>query len=291
MLQRLPSSGGGLNGKFNNSGNLGNPPDGGGVGAGSAEIDLRYLTAKRTLVLVDGMRYVNGASASGIPSTVDLNTIITSSIDRIEVLQSGQSPLYGSDALSGVVNVITKASQSGLQASALMVMAPKKKKRKRLHGERERTGYAADDLFYRFPSSASPYSVPSGYTVVGVMPPWFRGVEDAADLWIPLMMALRPEEGLHGMQDMLSRLVGEDVELTVRDGAAVDQLVQRGTEHLLEVRARGAQRRDPARRDDDGRRRQPDRRAHRRSGRARWHIRGDRGPPPAPPAHGASGRR
>ena len=36
VLQRLPSSGGGLNGKFNNSGNLGNPPDGGGVGAGAA---------------------------------------------------------------------------------------------------------------------------------------------------------------------------------------------------------------------------------------------------------------
>jgi len=117
VLQRLPSAAGGLNSKVNNSGNIGNPPDGGGVGAGSAEIDLRYLTAKRTLVLVDGLRYVNGASASGIPSTVDLNTIITSSIDRIEVLQSGQSPLYGSDALSGVVNIITKASQNGLQLS------------------------------------------------------------------------------------------------------------------------------------------------------------------------------
>ncbi|MES2449896.1 MAG: TonB-dependent receptor [Pseudomonadota bacterium] len=118
VLQRLPSASGGLNSKVNNSGNIGNPPDGGGVGAGSAEIDLRYLTAKRTLVLVDGLRYVNGASASGIPSTVDLNTIAVSSIDRIEVLQSGQSPLYGSDALAGVVNIITKSQQQGLQASA-----------------------------------------------------------------------------------------------------------------------------------------------------------------------------
>jgi iron complex outermembrane receptor protein len=41
VLQRLPSSGGGLNSKFNNSGNLGNPPSGAGVGAGAAEIDLR----------------------------------------------------------------------------------------------------------------------------------------------------------------------------------------------------------------------------------------------------------
>lgn len=118
VLQRLPSAAGGLNTKVNNSGNIGNPPDGGGVGAGSAEIDLRYLGAKRTLVLVDGLRFVNGASASGIPSTVDLNTLPTSMIERIEVLQSGQSPLYGSDALSGVVNVITKSSQKGLQASA-----------------------------------------------------------------------------------------------------------------------------------------------------------------------------
>ncbi len=118
VLQRLPSASGGLNSKVNNSGNIGNPPDGGGVGAGSAEIDLRYLTAKRTLVLVDGIRFVNGASASGIPSTVDLNTIPVSSIERIEVLQSGQSPLYGSDALAGVVNIITKSAQEGLQASA-----------------------------------------------------------------------------------------------------------------------------------------------------------------------------
>ncbi len=75
VLQRLPSAGGGNNSRFNNSGNVGNPPDGGGVGAGSAEIDLRYLGSRRTLVLVDGLRYVNGASASGVPGSVDLNSI------------------------------------------------------------------------------------------------------------------------------------------------------------------------------------------------------------------------
>src|SRR5947207_917686 len=60
VLQRLPSSGGGLNSKFNNSGNLGNPPDGSGVGAGTAQIDLRYLGPVRTLVLMAGLRFVNG---------------------------------------------------------------------------------------------------------------------------------------------------------------------------------------------------------------------------------------
>ena len=118
ILQRLPSASGGLNSKVNNSGNLGNPPDGGGVGAGSAEIDLRYLSAKRTLVLVDGMRFVNGTSGSGIPATVDLNTIPANMIERVEVLQNGASPLYGSDAIAGVVNVITVAQQEGLRASA-----------------------------------------------------------------------------------------------------------------------------------------------------------------------------
>ncbi|QQV78832.1 TonB-dependent receptor [Sphingomonas aliaeris] len=118
VLQRLPSASGGLNSKVNNSGNLGNPPDGGGVGAGSAEIDLRYLSSKRTLVLVDGLRFVPGTSGSGIPATVDLNTIPTNMVERVEVLQSGASPLYGSDAIAGVVNIITVSQQVGLRASA-----------------------------------------------------------------------------------------------------------------------------------------------------------------------------
>src|SRR5688572_24606308 len=118
VLQRLPSSGGGLNSKINNSGNLGNPPDGGGVGAGAAEVDLRYLSSRRVLVLVDGIRYVNGASASGVPGSTDLNTIPESAIERIEVLQDGASAIYGSDAIAGVVNIITKRRQDGFQASA-----------------------------------------------------------------------------------------------------------------------------------------------------------------------------
>src|SRR5215218_4268604 len=118
IIQRLPSSGGALNSRFNNSGNFGNPPDGGGVGAGSAEVDLRYLGSKRVLVLVDGLRYVNGASASGVPGATDLNSIPESMIERIEVLQDGASAIYGSDAIAGVVNIITKKRQKGLIASA-----------------------------------------------------------------------------------------------------------------------------------------------------------------------------
>ncbi|HSU67057.1 MAG TPA: TonB-dependent receptor [Tepidisphaeraceae bacterium] len=118
VLQRLPSAGGGLNSKFNNSGNFGNPPNGQGVGAGAAEIDLRYLGSARTLVLVDGLRFVSGASASGVPGSVDLNAIPESMIERVEVLQDGASAIYGSDAIAGVVNIITKRGQDGFVASA-----------------------------------------------------------------------------------------------------------------------------------------------------------------------------
>jgi len=117
VLQRLPSSGGALNSRFNNSGNFGNPPDGGGVGAGAAEVDLRYLGSKRVLVLVDGLRYVNGASASGVPGSTDINSIPEAMIERVEVLQDGASAIYGSDAISGVVNLITRKQQKGLRLS------------------------------------------------------------------------------------------------------------------------------------------------------------------------------
>jgi iron complex outermembrane receptor protein len=118
VLQRLPSSGGGLNAGNNTSGNIGAPPDGSGVGAGAAEVDLRYLSSRRVLVLVDGLRYVNGASASGVPGATDLNSIPASAIERVEVLQDGASAIYGSDAIAGVVNIITKHKQKGFDASA-----------------------------------------------------------------------------------------------------------------------------------------------------------------------------
>jgi len=118
VLQRLPGSGGALNSRFNNSGSFGNPPDGGGVGAGAAEVDLRYLGSRRVLVLVDGLRYVNGASASGVPGSTDLNSIPEGMIERVEVLQAGASSIYGSDAIAGVVNIITRQQQEGFAASA-----------------------------------------------------------------------------------------------------------------------------------------------------------------------------
>ena len=113
IVQNLTASGAALNTKFNSSGNFGFPPDGGGVGAGAATVDLRHLGAKRVLVLVDGMRWVNESSASGVGGSVDLNTIPLSIIERIEVLEDGASSIYGSDAIAGVVNIITRRSIDG----------------------------------------------------------------------------------------------------------------------------------------------------------------------------------
>ena len=118
FLQRLPISGSAINRTNNSSGNLGFPPDGSGIGAGASEIDLRYLTSKRTLVLVDGRRWIKGSSASGVSGAVDLNTIPVGIIERIEILQDGASTIYGSDAIGGVVNIITSDRYDGFTASA-----------------------------------------------------------------------------------------------------------------------------------------------------------------------------
>jgi len=83
--------------------------------AGVATIDLRNLGTSRTLVLVNGRRFV-----AGIPgeSAVDLNTIPTDFIERVELLTGGASATYGSDAVAGVVNIITKRNFNGFLLDA-----------------------------------------------------------------------------------------------------------------------------------------------------------------------------
>ena len=118
LLQQVTAGGKALNAKFNSSGNFGYPADGGGIGAGSAQVDLRNLGTKRVLVLVDGIRWVNESSASGVSGAADLNTIPMSIIDRIEVLEDGASAIYGSDAIAGVVNIITRKDFEGVELNA-----------------------------------------------------------------------------------------------------------------------------------------------------------------------------
>ncbi len=116
-LQQLPSMGTAINSSFNVPGNSGFPQDGNGIGAGAVQLALRNLGAKRTLVLVDGKRWIAGASASGVPISVDLNTLPAAAIERIEVLQDGASAIYGSDAIGGVVNLILKQDFKGMHVA------------------------------------------------------------------------------------------------------------------------------------------------------------------------------
>jgi outer membrane receptor protein involved in Fe transport len=86
-----------------------------GESAGLSEIDLRGLGLSRTLVLVDGQRHV----AADIPTNaVDINSIPSALVDHVEIITGGASAIYGSDAVSGVVNIITKSRFEGLQAEA-----------------------------------------------------------------------------------------------------------------------------------------------------------------------------
>jgi iron complex outermembrane receptor protein len=118
FLQRLPITGSAINRLNNSSGNLGFPPDGAGIGAGAAEIDLRNLGSKRTLVLVDGHRWIRGSSASGVSGAVDIHTIPNNAVKSIEISMDGASSVYGSDAIAGVVNIITVDDYDGLKATA-----------------------------------------------------------------------------------------------------------------------------------------------------------------------------
>ncbi|MFY8299736.1 TonB-dependent receptor domain-containing protein [Pseudoalteromonas sp. SS15] len=83
--------------------------------AGSSSIDLRRLGTARTLVLVNGKRHVAGSAGS---STVDLSTIPSSLIKRVDVITGGASAIYGSDAVSGVVNIILRDDFEGLEVKA-----------------------------------------------------------------------------------------------------------------------------------------------------------------------------
>ena len=102
FVQDMPSVNGG---DFGAGVNNGNP--------GIASVPLRGLGPNRTLTLVNGKRFAS-ASVNGF---VDLNMIPTAIVERIEVLRDGASTVYGSDAIAGVVNIITKKDFEGVDIS------------------------------------------------------------------------------------------------------------------------------------------------------------------------------
>jgi len=103
ILQGLPEQGDALNAQNNNGGD------------GSTRINLRALGIARTLTLVNGRRFVVGGT--GADTSVDTNTIPLAMIDRVEVLKDAGSAVYGSDAVGGVVNILTRDHFHGTEAS------------------------------------------------------------------------------------------------------------------------------------------------------------------------------
>ncbi|WP_152980724.1 TonB-dependent receptor plug domain-containing protein [Stenotrophomonas ginsengisoli] len=88
-----------------------------GWDSGIASINLRNMGTNRTLTLIDGKRRV---SASARSSAVDISTIPLGMIERVEVVTGGAAAVYGADAVTGAVNIITKKDieQTTLSASA-----------------------------------------------------------------------------------------------------------------------------------------------------------------------------
>jgi len=105
VIQNISTNGSTLNSTYNNGGN------------GETRVSLRNLGSNRTLVLINGRRWVGG---TGLGGAVDLNTIPAAAVERIEVLKDGASVTYGSDAIAGVVNIILRKDFTGAEANAYM---------------------------------------------------------------------------------------------------------------------------------------------------------------------------
>lgn len=81
-------------------------------GLGTSTISLRGLGANRTLLLLNGRR-AGPSGVQGSVSAFDLNNIPLAAIERVEILKDGASSIYGSDAVAGVVNIITRKDEGG----------------------------------------------------------------------------------------------------------------------------------------------------------------------------------
>ncbi len=95
---------------------FGDGNNGNSFSAGATSASLRNMGAQNVLVLLNGRRLANYAFAAGTDTPfVDLNTIPLAAVERVEILRDGASALYGSDAVAGVMNFVTKTDYQGLE--------------------------------------------------------------------------------------------------------------------------------------------------------------------------------
>lgn len=87
-----------------------------GARGDNANINLRYLGATATLILIDGRRMAINPMTAGLTQAVNVNQLPTQGVERVEVLRDGASSIYGSDAVGGVVNYVTRRGFRGTEA-------------------------------------------------------------------------------------------------------------------------------------------------------------------------------
>lgn len=95
---------------FNSAGSF--RPQSGSSAQGISQINLRGLGAERSLILVDGRRLPKSPSTG---NAQDLNSVPIAAVERIEILSDGASAVYGSDAIAGVINIITRKDFNGVE--------------------------------------------------------------------------------------------------------------------------------------------------------------------------------
>ncbi len=170
-----------------------------GENVGGYYVDIRNLGANRTLVLMNGKRL--GATTGGYQ---DLSQIPMSAIERIEVLKDGASAIYGSDAIAGVVNVITRKRFDGAEASVYVGQygegdGDTEQYSFTLGGEGERGGVTlsaeyskqdpvwAKDRWYSKDGGLGPNTTSASWSAVGERGSWFGPCgTGGADAWCTL---------------------------------------------------------------------------------------------------------
>jgi iron complex outermembrane recepter protein len=159
---------------------------------GGAGIALRGLSEKYTLVLVDGVRVAPyGFPSNGTDTFVDLNTLPLNIIERIEIVKTGAVAQYGSDAIAGVVNIITRKNVTGVEATAAYGDATQGGEATRKFGLTGGVGDLDSDRFNV--SGALSYFLQNGYTLADrdntrqqnytALP--FGALTKGADFWQP----------------------------------------------------------------------------------------------------------
>jgi iron complex outermembrane receptor protein len=150
---------------------------------GAQQVSLRGLGADRTLILVDGKRWV-----TDLDGTVDLSTIPLAIIERIDVLKDGASAIYGSDAIAGVINIVTRKDYDGAQAGAYFGQTEK--------GDGTRTGF---DAVIGATGERSSAVISASYTDQDAIFARNRTISQQPEFGCDTLLATRPTDPVAGV--------------------------------------------------------------------------------------------